>query len=294
MAKRSWFANKARRSLWSVHVEAWHRSGVSQREYCKRHRLCANTFRRWRIELDRPLRARVERVKKRRIAWSPRGKAVRTKALVAFWSMHVEALQWSGLGARDYAHVHHLSLHSLRHWRRQLDLDPPAMDWREMLHPSARPRPKLSSGASSAANEPPSETVPIEAPAPEPHGDRRSNRRSFTDAEKLAIVLEAERPGVSAAAVCRRHDIVTSMLFRWRVQLGFGQDERAKLATVRLAGRRGRGRPKQSDVLVLDDLLQPPEGSIAIELGDGRRVFAPAGSDPDTVRRYVAERENAP
>ena len=121
-------------------------------------------------------------------------------------------------------------------------------------------------------------------------GDRRSNRRSFTDAEKLAIVLEAEQPEVSVAAVCRRHDIVTSMLFRWRVQFGFGQGERARLAAVRLAGKR----PEQSDMLVLDDLLQAPEGSIAIELGDGRRVFAPADSDPDVVRRYVAERENAP
>ena len=290
MAKRSWFANKARRIWWSVHVEAWHRSGVSQREYCKRHRLSAKTFHRWRIELERPVRARVERVKKRRITWTPRGKAVRTKALVAFWSMHVEALQWSGLTARDYAHVHHLSLHSLRHWRRQLDLEPPDTDWREMLHPSARPRLKPSSGDSSAATPPAAESTAIEAPAPGPRGDRRSNRRSFTDAEKFAIVLESEQPGASAAAVCRRHDIVTSMLFRWRVQFGFGQGERAKLATVRLAGKR----PGRSDVLVLDDLLRPPEGSIAIELSDGRRVFAPAGSDPDAVRRHVAERENAP
>jgi hypothetical protein len=31
---------------------------------------------------------------------------------------------------------------------------------------------------------------------------------------KLAIVMEAEQPGVSAAAVCRRHNSATSMIFR--------------------------------------------------------------------------------
>ena len=42
---------------------------------------------------------------------------------------------------------------------------------------------------------------------------------------------------------------------------------------------------------VLHDLLRPADGMAAVELGDGRRVFAPIGSDPDVVRRHVAERE---
>jgi hypothetical protein len=44
---------------------------------------------------------------------------------------------------------------------------------------------------------------------------------------------------------------------------------------------------------MLHDLLQPPDGMTAVELADGRRVFAPSGADPDAVRRHVAERELA-
>jgi hypothetical protein len=42
---------------------------------------------------------------------------------------------------------------------------------------------------------------------------------------------------------------------------------------------------------VLHDLLRPADGMTAVELGDGRRVFAPEGSDPGTVRRLVVDRE---
>jgi transposase-like protein len=62
---------------------------------------------------------------------------------------------------------------------------------------------------------------------------RRSNRRSFTDEEELAIVTEAGQPGVRVTAVCRHHDIATSMVFRWRIQFGFGLDELARLAAVK-------------------------------------------------------------
>jgi transposase-like protein len=60
----------------------------------------------------------------------------------------------------------------------------------------------------------------IDGAAAAPARDRQSNRRSFTDAVKLAIVMQAGQPGVSAAAVCRHHNIATSMIFRWRVQFG--------------------------------------------------------------------------
>jgi transposase-like protein len=126
----------------------------------------------------------------------------------------------------------------------------------------------------------------------DPARDGRSNRHRFTDAEKLAIVMEAEQPGVSAAAVCRRHNIATSMIFRWRVQFGVDRDKAGKLAAVRLADEQHRGTPDAGpQLVVLQDMLPIPPGAIAVELADGRRVFAPAGSDPEAVRQYVAERE---
>lgn len=103
-------------------------------------------------------------------------------------------------------------------------------------------------------------------------------------------MLESERPGETVSSVARQHDLVTSVLFRWRAELGFGKDKRAKLATIRLTG----GKPgSTSQSLVLQDLIPPPEGVSAVELEDGQRVFAPVGSDPHAVREQVARQEIA-
>jgi hypothetical protein len=46
-------------------------------------------------------------------------------------------------------------------------------------------------------------------------------------------------------------------------------------------------------VAVLQDILPIPPGAVAVELADGRRVFAPPGSDPEVVRRYIAQQEES-
>jgi transposase-like protein len=165
------------------------------------------------------------------------------------------------------------------------------IDWRARLHPSIRAR--ISSGASSAANEQLVKNGLTDAVGAAPARDGRSNRRSFTNAEKLAIVMEAEQPGVSAAAVCRRHNIATSMIFRWRAQFGVRQREQAELAAVRVSHGEHGGEPATAvETLDLQNLLPVPDGMEAVELADGRKVFAPIGSNPDAVRKRVAEREN--
>jgi hypothetical protein len=124
----------------------------------------------------------------------------------------------------------------------------------------------------------------------DPRTSEKQTRRSFSAEEKLEIVLETERAGETVSSVARRHGVVASMLFRWRAELGFGKNKRAKLAAVRLAdGQTGTS----SAPLVLHDLLQPPDGMTAVELEDGRRVFAPIGSDPEAVRQHVLNREAA-
>lgn len=221
---------------------------------------------------------------------------MRAKAVQAFWAMHVEALNWSGGNAAVYARVHRLDPTSLRLWRRRFDAEPLAFDWRARLHPRALPRtsplPKISTGVSSAAKEPPAESPLTEVVSIVPTTDRRANRRRFTDAEKLAIVQKADASGATAAAICRRHGIVTSMLFRWRVQFGFGQNERAKLAAVQVEGQHSN--PKRvapAAPFLLHDLLPVPDGMAAVELSDGRRVFAPVGSNPAAVRQFVKDKE---
>jgi transposase-like protein len=294
------FQNKARREWWSIHIEAWQRSGLSQRRYCRMHRLTDTTFTRWLRAItdaeaakiraqNAKILAETEHEERRR---QRRGRPVkltankRSQAVRAFWAMHVETLNWSGMTLTHYAAATKLSRSSLRRWRDLIDSGEVEIDWRAQLHPSARPQ--ISSDVSSAAKERSAETVLTTSPPGDPPRDRRSNRRSFTDEEKLAIVLEAEQPGVSVAAVCRHHDIVTSMVFRWRIQFGFGPDERARLAAVKLIDEQSG---PSSTPAVLHDLLRPADGMAAVELGDGRRVFAPIGSDPDVVRRHVAERE---
>ena len=92
-------------------------------------------------------------------------------------------------------------------------------------------------------------------------------RRFFSDEDKLAIVRETEQPAVTVSGIARKHGIVTGLLFRWRVAFGVAQKKCARLASVALADDKAAAR-------VLRDLVQPPEGMMAGDLPDGRRVFA--------------------
>jgi len=194
--------------------------------YCAAHRLNRHTFRRWlealgmshQIALAEEIR-RERAAKRRRPKLSKDG---RSRAVQAFWAMHVEALAWSGLTLSGYAEALRLSAKSLRTWRDRIESEEVTADWRAVLHPAARAQ--ISTRASSAACDELGLTS---------RGEPRRRRR-FTDAEQLAIVEEAAAPGVSAAEVCRRHGIATSMLFRWKNQLGRG--ETARLVSVTLAG----------------------------------------------------------
>jgi len=285
------FQNKARRAYWSVHVEAWQRSGLSRRGYCRQNGVADHTFKRWvavlvdakALQIQRELDAEVRRKRRERRRKGPSHNK-RSQAVQAFWAMHIEAMIWSGLSIREYAAGLHLSPYSLRKWRDRIEDGEADPDWRALLHPSARP--KLSTGVSSAAREAGVESGLTDASAATGSHGEHVGRRRFTDQEKRAIVEESELPGSTAAEVCRRHGIVTSMLFRWRVHLGY-RKEKVKLATVRASAA------CSADALVLHDLLPTPDGMAAFELPCGQRVFAPAGADPEAVRRYVVERETA-
>ena len=285
-----YFEGEARRSFWSVHVEAWRRSKASKRKYCGVHRISLGTFERWMrhlvsaeaVELRAEL-LREERRKKRLRGYLPVKRHWRNKAAQAFWAMHVEALTWSGMSARSYAMSHSISPYSLKKWMKRIEDEGMEIDWRAHLHPSARP--KISSGSSSAAKENEAVQGLTNVPAAEPEQDGRTNRRSFTDEEKLAIVQESVVGNTSAAEVCRRHGIVTSMLFRWRVQFGYSRDGKARLAGVTVgdyAGEHG------AQAVILHNILPVPDGMMTVELGDGRRVYAPEGSNVEEVRRRAA------
>lgn len=284
---RDYFGGKARHSFWSVHVEAWRQSGLTRRKYCNEHGLNQETFARWMKHLideetlkQRDELLRQERWNRRRLGHSPLSTSARNKAVQAFWAMHVEALMWSGMSARRYGAAHHISHYTLNKWVKKMEARELDIDWRAHLHPSALPKISTSLSTSARGIE---EAAPLtEEVKPDPEPVERQQRRSFSADEKLAIVMAAERPGATVSSVARTHGIVTSVLFRWRAELGFGKSARAKLAGVTV-NNDASGHGVQP--VVLHNILPIPDGMMIVDLSDGRRVFAPQGSDVEDVRQ---------
>jgi hypothetical protein len=157
--RRSWA--KADNPFWSNHVAAWYRSAVDAEHYCRKHHFSTASLMRWARHLlsaedlrkrredlpklrwtkpeRQPKKAQPNRLKRpRRNRYS-----VRTDsgplALQEFWGMHVEAMNFSVMGHAEYAAALGLSPHALRIWRDPLEQSGNEMDWRSLLHPSARP-----------------------------------------------------------------------------------------------------------------------------------------------------------
>lgn len=189
MPRRSW--DKADNPYWRTHVGSWYRSRLEAEEYCRRHRLSTVTFEQWARHLLDPkdLRKRAEylrelhqeklkkqarKASRKKQNGPPRRRyGARTDrgslALHAFWGMHVEAMNWSGMGLAEYAAALGLSSQALRRWRNRFEESGTEMDWRSVLHPSARAQ--LSSAANCVRRQ----------YRLTPRVDGRSNRRRFTD-----------------------------------------------------------------------------------------------------------------
>ena len=115
------FENRARQSFWRAHIEAWQRSGLTRTEYCRKLHLTKSTLNRrlrhfageeaarkqleYLAELRRQKRLEArEKLQKKRIRRRYAVSTdVRNRAVQALWAMHVEAMNWSGMGVRDYA-----------------------------------------------------------------------------------------------------------------------------------------------------------------------------------------------
>ena len=246
-----------------------------RRKYCFQFSLDQRTFARWLKHLideetlkQRDKLLRQERWKRRRLGHSPLSTSARNKAVQAFWAMHVEALLWSGMSARNYGAAHHISHYTLNKWVKKMEAGEMEIDWRAHLHPSALP--KISTSLSTSAKGLEAAALLTEESKPDPEPIEKPQRRSFSAEEKLAIVMAAERPGATVSSVARAHGIVTSVLFRWRAELGFGKPALAKLARVTVDNHASR---HGAQPVVLHDILPTPDGMMTVELGDGRRVF---------------------
>lgn len=288
---KRYYESRARRAYWSLHIEAWLRSGVTRYEYCNDNRLCWRSMRNWMRALETPLPRKRKAIKKPAPVTLARMPKPHTIAFKAFWLMHAEAQHGSGLTPTQYANAHRLPVRRMRRESRAFTRAVPAQDWRDMLHPKGlHPRPARSDLRQESRQAGPEMTT---ARAADESGQNPvRERRRYTDAQKLAIVAEAADSGITDSEVARRHGVTPAMISRWRKKAGLDLQESTFLVAARVMETPARGRPKQRLPLVLHDLLPTPPGMIAVDLADGRRVFAPTGSDVQTVRQYIADKES--
>lgn len=291
-----YFESKALRSYWSIHIQAWLRSGVCREAYCREHRLIRATMKRWIKALETPIPKRRSAPKKQLEKKLSRVPAMRTMAFKAFWMMHSEAQHASGLNPTQYANAHRIPVVRMRRESRQFARIVPPQDWREMLHPSNRARGSYRSKLRDELRDDLCITSP-DSPSgktPEPP-TTQPTRRQYTDKQKLAMVADAAERGVTVSMVARRHGVTPAMIFRWRTEFGLAPKKMENpLLLTTVIERPCRGRPKKASALVLENLLPMPEGSISVELADGRHVYAPADVHPDEVRQYIANQELNP
>lgn len=106
-------------------------------------------------------------------------------------------------------------------------------------------------------------------------------RRRWTDDEKIRIVEESRRDGVTLAEVARRHEISRSMLYDWRYRHKLGLLG-VPAPFMRLVPMDGGARP---DVVRSPAALLPP--AMTIDLGERYRVTIPAGFDMQAAARLL-------
>jgi transposase len=123
-------------------------------------------------------------------------------------------------------------------------------------------------------------------------------RRNWSDAEKDAIVAEAERPGVNISAIARRHGIKPSLLFRWRRLTRDAKGHRNGPAFIPITlalpaaetaapaasdpGTSGKSYPPAAEAA-----QHPADGRIEIELGNGCRIRVGTDADIALLRRVL-------
>jgi transposase len=107
-----------------------------------------------------------------------------------------------------------------------------------------------------------------------------STRRVWSVAEKRAMVAEAEEPGATVSMVARRHNLHSSLLFRWR------RDALAETGTADVSSQ------PTFIPLALPGPVDPARpvpvaGTIEIELAGGHRLRAKGNVDAGVLRSVL-------
>src|SRR5690606_35564934 len=99
--------------------------------------------------------------------------------------------------------------------------------------------------------------------------------------QKLAILAEVDAPGGSVSEVARRHGLHTSLLFRWRRNLG----GRPTASTI--SQEPPTFVPLSLPALAPPAELQPKTSKIEIVLAGGRMVRVDTNVDVSALRRFL-------
>ena len=106
-------------------------------------------------------------------------------------------------------------------------------------------------------------------------------RRRWTDDEKVRIVEESHREGMTLAEVCRRHEISRSMVYDWRYRHKMGLLG-CPVQFMRLVPLEGSA---SAEVMQPAPPLRPPV--MTVELGERCRVTIPADFDMEAAARFL-------
>ena len=106
-------------------------------------------------------------------------------------------------------------------------------------------------------------------------------RRRWTDDEKVRIVEESQRDGVTIADVARRHAISRSMLYDWRYRQKIGLLG-CPAPFMRLVPLEGHASPE-----VMHPAPPSRPAVLTVELGERCRVTIPADFDMEAAVRLL-------
>jgi transposase len=108
-------------------------------------------------------------------------------------------------------------------------------------------------------------------------------RRGWSIDQKLEILAEAARPGITVSKVARRHDLHPNQVFKWLRQGRFG--ELAPEGLVATPGFVPVALPVESVAASLEGDGLP--GHFEVQLGNGRVVRFSEAVSPDRLRGLV-------
>ena len=112
-----------------------------------------------------------------------------------------------------------------------------------------------------------------------------ARRRRWSEAERLRIVAESYRPGVSVSMVARRNDMNANLLFTWRRRYGKGAAGSGSGGLVPVVVEPGGSPATPTDSAAGSGSAA---GRMEIALSDGLRVIVDREVDGSALARVLA------